>query len=116
MAARRKSPPSDPATSGDEALRARRAADDAQMLAGSAGPVGSDEADGVMHDPRSPEADGPPTVGKTSGRGAKAERPSPLSERRQAKLPASEVSRRAKPPAETPKSLGAPSRPRAAAR
>jgi hypothetical protein len=43
-----------------------------------------------------------PTVGKTGGRGAKAERPSEGSDRKQAKKPPVEVTRTSKPPAETP--------------
>ena len=50
-----------------------------------------------------------PTVGKTGGRGAKAEKPSEGSDRKQASAPPVEVTRRAKPPAETPKASG-PSR------
>lgn len=114
MAASRKSPSSDPAGSGDEALRARRAEEDAQMFSGTAG---SDEAEGGIHDAGSPPPqDGAPTVGKTSGRGSRAERPSPQSERRQASAPATELPRSAKPPAETPKSEAGEDRPSAAAR
>lgn len=117
MAAPRNSPPSDPAGSGDEALRARRAAEDAQMFSGTAGTGGSDEAEGGIHDGGSPAPqDGAPTVGKTSGRGSRAERPSPQSERRQASAPASELDRTAKPPAETPKSEAGADRPSAAER
>jgi hypothetical protein len=44
-----------------------------------------------------------PTVGKTGARGAKAERPSEGSDRKQTSAAPVEVTRGAKPPAETPK-------------
>lgn len=115
MASTRQSLPSDPAAGGgDEALRARRAADDAQMSTAS---TERDEAAGDLRDGSSPEpADGAPTVGKTSERGARAERPSPVSERRQAMAPPVEASHRGKPPAETPKSSGGGGRPSASGR
>jgi hypothetical protein len=54
---------------------------------------------------RSPEPqDTAPTVGKTGGRGHKAEKPSEGSDRRQARRPPVEVTRTSKPPAETPNS------------
>lgn len=58
----------------------------------------------------------PPTVGKTGGRGARAERPSEGSDRKQACAPPVEQGRRGKPPAESPKSRGAASKPSAALR
>lgn len=63
-------------------------------------------------DPR----EAPPTVGKTGGRGARAERPSEGSDRKQACAPPVEQGRRGKPPAESPKSRGAATRPSAALR
>jgi hypothetical protein len=59
-----------------------------------------------------------PTVGKTGGRGAKAEKPSEGSDRRQGSAPPVEVTRTSKPPAETPKSHGTrrSSKPSASAR
>jgi hypothetical protein len=108
MASSRK-PASDPAAQGDEALRARRAAADSQMFV-------SPGADSTVNDRASPEPeDASPAVGKTSGRGAKAERPSPVSERRQAAKPPVESSRSVKPPAETPKAGSGRARPKAAA-
>jgi hypothetical protein len=68
----------------------------------------------------SPEPqDTAPTVGKTGGRGAKAERPSEGSDRRQGSAPPVEVTRTGKPPAETPNSRSTPhrsSKPNATAR
>ena len=112
MASRRKpSGTADPSREGDEALRARRAEEDSQMFAS---PTSNGQADSTVNDRASPEPeDAPPTVGKTSGRGARAERPSPVSERRQAKVSPVESSRTAKPPAETPKAAAARGRPRA---
>lgn len=55
-----------------------------------------------------------PTVGKTGGRGARAERPSEGGSDRKAKTAPVETTRVAKPPAETPKASGL-SRPNAAA-
>lgn len=57
-----------------------------------------------------------PNVGKTGGRGAKAERPSEGSDRKQAKAPPVEVTRTSKPPAETPNARLGATKPRAAAR
>lgn len=55
-----------------------------------------------------------PTVGKTGGRGARAERPSEGGSDRKAKTAPVETTRVAKPPAETPKAGGL-SRPNAGA-
>ena len=57
-----------------------------------------------------------PTVGKTGGRGAKAERPSEGSDRKQASAPPVEVTRKSKPPAETPKASASRANPKARAR
>lgn len=58
---------------------------------------------------KAPEpADGAPAVGKT-GRGARAERPSEGSDRKQASALPVEQGRRSKAPAETPKARGKPS-------
>ncbi|HVE52966.1 MAG TPA: hypothetical protein VNB23_06245 [Ramlibacter sp.] len=89
----------DPSRKGDEALRARRAADDSQMFAS---PTSHGEADSTVDRSSTDPQDAAPTVGKTTGRGAKAERPSPKSERQQKTAPV-ESSRTSKPPAETPR-------------
>ena len=57
-----------------------------------------------------------PTVGKTGGRGAKAEKPSEGSDRKQARKPPVEVTRTSKPPAETPNARRGHAKPSAAAR
>jgi hypothetical protein len=61
-----------------------------------------------------------PTVGKSGGLGGRAEKPSEGSDRRQASAPPVEVTRTAKPPAETPKARSTAARrtsgPNAAAR
>lgn len=75
-------------------------ADKAQMF-GDAGVHVEDEKKRTERAPETQNA--APTVGKTGGRGAKAERPSEGSDRKQASAPPVEVTRRAKPPAETPK-------------
>ena len=62
------------------------------------------EPEKVRRERSSPEPQNTaPTVGKTGGRGAKAEKPSEGSDRRQASAPPVEVTRTSKPPAETPK-------------
>ncbi len=60
------------------------------------------------------EGENAPTVGKTGGRGARAERPSEGGSDRKAKTAPVETTRVAKPPAETPKAGGL-SRPNASA-
>jgi hypothetical protein len=91
-----------------QAARASRAhatsrADRAQMF-GDAGVHVEDEKKRTERAPETQNA--APTVGKTGGRGAKAEKPSEGSDRKQATAPPVEVTRRAKPPAETPKACG----------
>jgi hypothetical protein len=91
----------DPKTSADESARIQRAAADAQMFVASTDRDGKDAA---HHNRAWPEPqDAAPTVGKTGGRGARAERPSPVSDRKEAARPLQEVTRSSKPPAETPK-------------
>jgi hypothetical protein len=77
-------------------------------------PMQRGQAGDAVKDRSSPDpGQAPPTIGKTGRRGAKAERPSPESERKLAEAPPVEVSRRGKPPAETPKSHGRSSAPKA---
>lgn len=91
----------DPRPGGDETVRIQRAAADAQMFVASTDRADKDSA---HHNKGWPEPqDAAPTVGKTGGRGARAERPSPVSDRKQAARPLVEVTRSHKPPAETPK-------------
>ncbi len=101
---------SDPKAGGDESARIERAAADAQMFVAS---TGGPDKDSAHHNRGWPEPqDAAPTVGKTGGHGARAERPSPVSERKQAQKPLVEVTRSHKPPAETPKArTGQPGRP-----
>lgn len=98
-----------PGAQGDEALRARRAEEDAQMFQGATDRNEAWTRNERTHEPE----DAPPTVGKTSGRGAKAERPSPVSDRKEASKAPVEVTRGAKPPAETPRAPAYKGKPRA---
>lgn len=91
----------DPKTGGGEHARSQRAAADANMFVASTGGDVKD-ASHLNRNGQEPQ-DAAPTVGKTGGRGARAERPSPVSDRKQAARPLQEVTRSSKPPAETPK-------------
>jgi hypothetical protein len=81
------------------------------------GDAGQNVEDEKKRTERTPEPQNhAPTVGKTGGRGARAERPSEGSDRKQASAPPVEVTRNSKPPAETPKATAKHGKPNASAR